>query len=94
MASNTLRTLASNPGLGNFSDTICQTLKELVDNSVDSQADRIRIILKQENNRVDLNISDNGRGIDDIQKAVDPFNSNKVDDTSGRYGIGLTRKFN
>ena len=46
---------------------------------------------QSENEELLLKVSDNGVGIDNIQNAVDAFQSNKEHSQSaGRYGIGLT----
>jgi DNA topoisomerase VI subunit B len=82
-------------------DALCQIVKELVDNAVDAcetfrkdENQRVKVeILPNANNQdiLQVTISDNGCGMADIQKCVDAFQSSKGDTkTAGRYGIGLT----
>ena len=102
--SSLFRTLAENPSLGNFSDTICQTMKELIENAVDAKPDKVRILLKRSkppSELLEIHVVDNGHGIDSISNAVNAFHSTKQDSketsdttfTSGRFGIGLTCRY-
>lgn len=88
-------------------DALCQIIKELVDNAVDAcetarnHSDdkvsyRVRVEISPYNGSDDflqVTVSDNGCGMEDIQKCVDAFQSSKDsgnDKTAGRYGLGLT----
>jgi len=92
------------PTLGG--DAFCQIIKELVDNAVDAcetahkehdkVSYRVRVEISPYNGSDDflqVTVSDNGCGMEDIQKCVDAFQSSKHsgdDKTAGRYGLGLT----
>jgi DNA topoisomerase VI subunit B len=83
-------------------DALCQIVKELCDNAVDAcenqtsgKNQRVKVEILPCNNNNDIlqvTISDNGCGMADVQKCVDAFQSTKGGDskTAGRYGIGLT----
>jgi DNA topoisomerase VI subunit B len=84
-------------------DAQCQIVKELVDNAIDAcqagdQTNKHRVkveVLPSQNNEhiLQVTISDNGCGMDNIQECVNAFGSSKHGgntNTAGRYGIGLT----
>jgi anti-sigma regulatory factor (Ser/Thr protein kinase) len=87
-------------------DALCQIIKELVDNAVDAcetarkehdmVSYRVRVEISPYNGSADVlqvTVSDNGCGMEDIQKCVEAFQSSKDagnDETAGRYGLGLT----
>ena len=87
-------------------DALCQIIKELVDNAVDAcetarkehdmVSYRVRVEISPYNGSADVlqvTVSDNGCGMEDIQKCVEAFQSSKDagnDKTAGRYGLGLT----
>ena len=82
------------------SDAFCQTVKELVENAVDaccqSSSSNVHQRVKTEINEQDQNtlqviVTDNLSGMVDIQECVNAFKSTKgKDETVGRYGVGLT----
>lgn len=88
-------------------DVFCQIVKELVDNAVDActrddenssatKNKRVKVEIKPDDSAKDSSalqviVSDNGRGMENIQNGVDAFQSSKNNSrTAGRYGIGLT----
>lgn len=91
-----LQTFASHPSLGGFDDehhAYCQVLKEIVDNAIDARPTCVRVQISKEKEAFQVSVTDNGCGMAHIQACVDPFSHNKTEkETSGRYGMGLTRK--
>jgi DNA topoisomerase VI subunit B len=83
-------------------DALCQIVKELVDNAVDAcetcETDdknhrvKVEILPYNDNDEIlQVTISDNGCGMTNIQNCVNAFQSSKGNSkTAGRYGIGLT----
>lgn len=91
-----LSTFRQHPGLGGFQD-VAQLIKELVDNSFDARARKIRVEFAKisDSGQLRLTVSDNGCGMRDIPSSLRMFHSQKstntnTQSTTGRYGIGLT----
>ena len=83
--------LKLNPNLAEISD-IKTAVSEAVTNSIvhgylDTIGD-IEIECEIDNDALHINICDNGVGIDDVDKAVEPFYSTKVNEE--RSGMGFT----
>jgi Histidine kinase-, DNA gyrase B-, and HSP90-like ATPase len=104
--SNDTTTFKADGNLPVGGDALCQIIKELVDNAVDAcetarKADgrasyRVRVEISPYNGSDDflqVTVSDNGCGMEDIHKCVNAFQSSKGSGnemTTGRYGLGLT----
>ena len=85
-------------GFGGSKQALFQTIKELIDNSIDairkcvSSPGNIRIEIEKDFVRV----TDNGIGFTDPQMLLSVFRSTAIDSgvlTAGRYGIGLSALF-
>ena len=100
------KTLSNGNGNQGGGDALCQIIKELVDNAVDAcetarkvhdkVSYRVRVEISPYNGSADIlqvTVSDNGCGMEDIQRCVEAFQSSKDsgdEKTAGRYGLGLT----
>jgi len=93
-----LRACSNNP-LGGFASTpsssLPQTIKELVENSIDASSSSIAVVISRASATTStLTVLDSGCGIDDLPRLLQAFSSSKASDlsstTSGRFGIGLT----
>ena len=77
-------------------DAFCQVIKEIVDNAVDACGSdgktpkkRVRVVIEPVNNALlQVTVSDNGSGMADIAKCVDPFHTSK----GGGGGNGSKKK--
>jgi DNA topoisomerase VI subunit B len=92
-----------------FAQIVKELVDNAVDACYNSQGKRIRVVIErlEQDDEEDgeysdadfvlrVTVSDNGRGMEDIQQCVNAFRSSKAgntsdeEDTAGRYGIGLT----
>lgn len=71
-----------------------QAISDIVDNSVDAGADKIRLDVFSYNNQPVIVIADNGSGMSRSELlnalSVGSTNSNRAADARGKYGMGLT----
>ena len=73
-------------------DQIRQALLNIVQNGIESGADKIEINLKSHNNRLSFHVTDNGPGMtaETANRAMDPFFSTKAQGTG--LGLAITRQ--
>jgi len=65
--------------------------KELIDNSLDQNANEIVIRIDSRRKNLSVSVEDNGGGCDDLRRMVSPGVHHRTDTTvAGQYGIGFT----
>ncbi len=71
--------------------TICDLIMDLVQNSIEANAEAIELILRETGNQIEFSIKDNGKGMSkEVQaKAIDPFYSDGEKHAHRRVGLGL-----
>jgi hypothetical protein len=71
--------------------TICDFISDLAQNSVEAGATAIIIDLNQQDDRLEVIVSDNGKGMDEetLKKAVDPFYTEEGKHARRKVGLGL-----
>ncbi len=90
-------------GFGSSKQALFQTIKELVDNSIDaikkgiSPHGNIRVeIMRSLDGSLEVRVTDNGIGFIDPQRLLSAFQSTAINSevlTVGRYGLGLSTLF-
>lgn len=70
---------------------VCDVIAELVQNSIEAGASRVELDVYAGPDRVDVRVSDNGKGMDaeTMAKAAEPFYSEAGKHDGRRVGLGL-----
>ena len=71
--------------------TICDYLTDIVQNSVEAKASLIFVDFKEDEQFIEVSVSDNGQGMDQetLTKVIDPFYSSKTALRRRKVGLGL-----
>ena len=71
--------------------TICDLIMDLVQNSIEANAEEIELILREADEQIEFSVKDDGKGMSkEVQtKAVDPFYSDGEKHAHRRVGLGL-----
>ncbi len=71
--------------------TLCDLMTDMVQNAVEADATEVELIFRENEERVEFEVRDNGKGMSrEIQaKAVDPFYSDGCKHPHRRVGLGL-----
>jgi Histidine kinase-, DNA gyrase B-, and HSP90-like ATPase len=72
--------------------TICEFLLDLVENSLEAGASRLRVSLVERGNVLSITIRDNGKGMtaDELARAADPFYTDGRKHPERSVGLGLS----
>ena len=71
--------------------SVCDTIADLVQNSVEAGASRVELDVYTGPDRIEVRVADNGKGMDEatLAKAVEPFYSEAGKHDRRRVGLGL-----
>jgi len=71
--------------------SVCDTLSDLAQNSIEAGASRVELDVYTGPDRIEVRVADNGKGmdVDTLAKAVEPFYSEAGKHDRRRVGLGL-----
>lgn len=71
--------------------TVCDLLLDVVQNSIEAEADNVRVSLTETDGRLWVEVEDDGRGMDEatLGRAQDPFYTEPGKHPGRRVGLGL-----
>jgi hypothetical protein len=72
-------------------ETLCDLLLDLVQNSIEAEAAEIVLSFSEDEERIRMELSDNGRGMsaEELDRARDPFYTDGTKHRRRRVGLGL-----
>ncbi|MFW6250989.1 MAG: ATP-binding protein [Alkalispirochaetaceae bacterium] len=71
--------------------TVCDLLLDVVQNSIEAEARNVRVSLEEKDNRLLVEVEDDGRGMDEetLRRARDPFYTEPGKHPERRVGLGI-----